>query len=99
MACYVLNRVLIQPILKKTPYKLYFEKSPSIGYFQIFGYKYFILNTTDNRDKFDSKIDISLFLGYAPKSKAYRVFNKRIIVVEECIMLPLMNLTLFYSRM
>nr|ABD63167.1 Zinc knuckle family protein [Asparagus officinalis] len=39
----------------------------------------------DHHDKFDSKIDVGIFLGYAPRSKAYRVFNKRSLVVEESI--------------
>jgi len=34
-ACHVLNRVLIQSILKKTPYELYYQKIPNILYFRI----------------------------------------------------------------
>ena len=76
---------MIRPKLKKTPYELFYEKTPFIGYFRIFGCKCFILNTKDHHDKFDSKIDVGIFLGYAPRSKAYRVFNKRSLVVEESI--------------
>ena len=83
--CHILNPVLIRPKLKKTPYELYFGKTPFIGYFRVFGCKCFILNTKDHHDKFDSKIDVGIFLGYAPRSKAYRVFNKRSLVVEESI--------------
>ena len=43
------------------------------------------MNTKDYHDKFDSKINVGIFLGYAPRSKAYRVFNKRTLVVEESI--------------
>ena len=56
------KRAFFRPILKKTQYEFYFENSLDIGYFQIFGCKCFILNTKDNCDKFNSKIDISLFL-------------------------------------
>ncbi|KAK8708296.1 hypothetical protein V6N13_059340 [Hibiscus sabdariffa] len=35
--------------------------------------------------KFDAKSDKAIFLGYSLSSKAYRVFNKRILVVEELI--------------
>ena len=84
-ACYVLNRVLIRPIFKKTPYELFYAKIPNIGYFKVFGCKCFILNTKDSRDKFDNKSDIGIFLGYSTKSKAYRVFNKRSLKVEESI--------------
>ena len=33
--------------------------------------------------KFDSKVNEGNFLGYSTSSKAYRVFNKRTLVVEE----------------
>ena len=82
-ACYVLNRVLIRPSLDKTPYELWKNKKPNIGYFKVFGCKCFILNTKENLGKFDSKLDIGIFLGYLSFSKAYIVFNKRTLVVEE----------------
>ncbi|XP_048231228.1 uncharacterized protein LOC125370272 [Ricinus communis] len=37
----------------------------------------------DNLGKFDAKTDIGIFLGYSTSSKAYRVFNKCTLVVEE----------------
>ena len=43
----------------------------------------FILNTKDNLGKFDPKSDVGIFLGYSNSSKAYRVYNKRTLVVEE----------------
>ena len=57
----------------------------NIGYFKVFGYKCFILKTKDNLSKFDSKSDVGIFLGYSNSSKAYRVYNKRTLVVEESI--------------
>lgn len=41
------------------------------------------MNTKDNLGKFDSKSDVGIFLGYSNSSKAYRVYNKRTLVVEE----------------
>ncbi|KAH9704888.1 Integrase catalytic domain-containing protein [Citrus sinensis] len=82
-ACYVLNRVLIRPNLNKTPYELWKYRKPNIGYFKVFGCKYFVLNTKDNLGKFDLKSDVGIFLGYSNSSKAYRVYNKRTLVVEE----------------
>ncbi|KAH9733812.1 Integrase catalytic domain-containing protein [Citrus sinensis] len=82
-ACYVLNRVLIRPHLNKTSYELWKDKKPNIGYFKVFGCKRFILNTKDNLGKFDPKSDVSIFLGYSNSSKAYRVYNKRTLVVRE----------------
>uniref|UniRef100_A0A2N9ERE3 CCHC-type domain-containing protein n=1 Tax=Fagus sylvatica TaxID=28930 RepID=A0A2N9ERE3_FAGSY len=37
----------------------------------------------DNLGKFDAKSDEGIFLGYSTNSKAYRVFNKRTMVVDE----------------
>ena len=43
----------------------------------------FFFNTKDNLDKFDPKSNIGISLGYSNSSKAYRVYNKNTIVVEE----------------
>ncbi|KAH9649201.1 Integrase catalytic domain-containing protein [Citrus sinensis] len=82
-ACYVLNRVLIRPYLNKTPYELWKDRKHNIGYFKVFRCKCFILNTKDNLGKFDPKSDVGIFLGYSNSSKAYRVYNRRTLVVEE----------------
>ena len=42
-------------------------------------------NRKDNLGKFDAKGDESIFLGYSLTSKAFRVFNKRSLVVEKSI--------------
>ena len=82
-SCYVLNRVSIRPILKKTPYELWKGRKPNINYFRVFGCKCFILNQKDDLGKFDSKSDVGIFLGYSSSSKSYRVYNRRTLVVEE----------------
>ena len=85
-ACYILNRALVRSKLKKTPYELYKGRKPNIGYFHIFGCKCFILDNKKNHlAKFDAKSYEGIFLGYSNNSKAYRVFNKKTLVVEESI--------------
>ena len=84
-SCYILNRVLIMAFLNKTPYELWINKKPNISYFKVFGIKCFILNTKDNLGKFDAKSNVGIFLSYYSSSKAYRVFNKNTMVVEEFI--------------
>nr|KYP35691.1 Retrovirus-related Pol polyprotein from transposon TNT 1-94 [Cajanus cajan]KYP38474.1 Retrovirus-related Pol polyprotein from transposon TNT 1-94 [Cajanus cajan] len=85
-ACYVLNRILIRPILKKTPYELYKGRKPDISHFKVFGCKCFVLNNgKDTLGKFDAKADEGVFIGYSAISKAYRVFNKSTLSVEESI--------------
>ena len=76
-SCYIVNRVFKRSILNKTSYK------SKILYLRLFGYKCFILNTKDNLENFDSKVDEGIFLGYSTFNKAYRVSNKRTLVVEE----------------
>jgi hypothetical protein len=41
------------------------------------------LNDRDNLGKFNAKSDEGIFLDYSSNSKAYRVFNKRTMVVDE----------------
>ena len=73
-------------ILKKIPYELFRERKPNISYFHLFGCKCFVLNNgKNNLGKFDAKSDESLFLGYSLTSKAFRLFNKRALVVEKSI--------------
>ena len=82
--CYVLNRVLIRPILKKTPYELFKGRKSNISHLKFFGCKCFIFNNgKNNLGKFDPKADEGIFLGYSLHSPAYRVYNRRTMVVEE----------------
>ena len=84
MACFISNRVIIRPILKKTPYELFKGRKPNIAFFHIFGCKCFVLNNDkDNLGKFDEKSDEGIFLGYSLSSKAYRIYNKRTLTIEE----------------
>jgi hypothetical protein len=84
-ACYIINRVVIRSKLEKTPYELWKGRTSNIGYFKVFGCKCFILNDKDNLGKFDAKSDERIFLGYSINSKAYRVYNKRSLTIEESI--------------
>jgi len=80
----VLNRTLIRPILKKTPYELYKGRKPSVSHLRVFGCKCFILNNgKENLGKFDAKFDEGIHIGYALNGHAYRGFNKRLLTVEE----------------
>jgi len=85
-ACYVMNMILIRPILKKTPYKLFNGRKPNIGHLEVFGCKCYILNNgKENLGKFDEKVNVGIFLGYSSSIHAYRVYNKRLMTVKESI--------------
>ncbi|GKD93759.1 retrovirus-related pol polyprotein from transposon TNT 1-94, partial [Tanacetum coccineum] len=82
---YIINRILIRPILRKTPYEIFRGRKPSLEYFKVFGSKCFILKTKDYLTKFDPKSYEGVFLGYTQNSKAYVVLNKHTIKVEESL--------------
>ncbi|KAL8104031.1 hypothetical protein AgCh_028309 [Apium graveolens] len=79
------NRVLIRPILDKTPYELLKKKRPKISYLKIFCSKCFVLKIIGNDGKFDAKFYEAIFLGYSMNSKTYRVYNLSKHIVEESI--------------
>jgi len=84
-SCYVMNRVLIRPILKKTPYELFNGRKPNISHLKVFGCSCFVLNNgKENLGKFDEKADHGIFIGYSLNSHAYRVY-KRLMIVEESV--------------
>ncbi|KAJ8763013.1 hypothetical protein K2173_023218 [Erythroxylum novogranatense] len=85
IACYIHNRILLRPMLKKTPYELWNGRRPNISYFHPFRCKCSILNTKELLDKFDSKTYPGIFLGYSSSSKAFRVYNLISKTVEETI--------------
>ena len=70
---------------KKTPYKLWNGRKLNVKYFRIFGSTCFILKDRENVEKFDSRSDERIFLGYSFTSKAYRVYNKRTKKVMETV--------------
>ena len=44
-----------------------------------------MINGKDKLKKIDIKSNEDIFLGYSSSSKAYSIFNNRILVVKECI--------------
>ncbi|GJS69232.1 putative ribonuclease H-like domain-containing protein [Tanacetum coccineum] len=82
-ACYVQNRVLVVKPHNKTPYELFHGRIPTLSFMRPFGCLVTILNTIDHLDKFDGKADEGFFVGYSLNSKAFRVFNSRIRILEE----------------
>jgi hypothetical protein len=75
MACYCSNRLYYHPLKEKTPYELLNGRKANIAYFQVFGYKFYILKKGTRLSKFDKKYDEGFLLRYSSTSKAYRVWN------------------------
>lgn len=86
-SCYIVNQCMIRPILNMTPYELFKGKKPNISHLRVFGCKCFVHNNgKDSLGKFDHRSDEAIFLGYSSHSKAYKVYNKRTLCVEEVYM-------------
>jgi hypothetical protein len=81
-ACYCINRLYLHRILKKTSYELLTGKKPNVSYFRVFGSKCFILVKRGRKSKFAPKVVEGFLLGYDSNTRAYRVFNKSIGLVE-----------------
>nr|GEY22769.1 hypothetical protein [Tanacetum cinerariifolium] len=62
-----------------------FIPSPSIGFMRPFRCHVTILNTLDPLGKFDGKADEGFLVGYSVNSKAFRVSNSRIEIVQETL--------------
>ena len=85
-ACYTQNRSMIHKQHNKTPYELWKGRKPNLNYFHSFGCKCFVLNNGKSYLKtFDERADEGIFLGYSSTSKAFRILNKKSMVVEESI--------------
>nr|GEX31568.1 retrovirus-related Pol polyprotein from transposon TNT 1-94 [Tanacetum cinerariifolium] len=85
IATYIFNRVYIIKFINKTLYEIFRNRNPSLEYFKVFGCKVFILNTKVHLTKFDPKLYEGVFLGHSKTGKAYIMFNKKIMRIEESL--------------
>nr|KYP69775.1 hypothetical protein KK1_008979 [Cajanus cajan] len=83
--CYILNKILIIPMLNPTPYELWRGRKSNISYFHPFKCECFILNTKDQLGKFHFKVDKGILFGYSETSKECRMFNSRTSIMEDLI--------------
>ena len=56
------------------PFELWYEYSPSVKYFKVFGNKCYILKDFGNY-KLNAKCEESIFFGYSTRIKAYECLN------------------------
>ncbi|KAG7544170.1 Zinc finger CCHC-type [Arabidopsis thaliana x Arabidopsis arenosa] len=82
-ACYIINRVYVKHGTKTTPYEIWKGKSPNLSHFRVFGCICYILNDNEQLEKFGSRSDEGIFMGYSTHSSAYRVYNKRTKVIGD----------------
>ncbi|GJW61709.1 retrovirus-related pol polyprotein from transposon TNT 1-94 [Tanacetum coccineum] len=70
-ACYTQNRSLIQKRHNKTPYELLYDRKPDLSYLYVFGALRYPTNDSEDLGKLKPKVDIGIFVGYAPAKKAF----------------------------
>ncbi|GKB37218.1 retrovirus-related pol polyprotein from transposon TNT 1-94 [Tanacetum coccineum] len=71
-ACYTQNQSIIQRRHGKTPFELLHDRKPKVSYLHVFGALCYPNNDSKDLGKLQAKADIGIFIGYAPKKKAYR---------------------------
>ncbi|GKA54043.1 retrovirus-related pol polyprotein from transposon TNT 1-94, partial [Tanacetum coccineum] len=76
-ACYTQNRSIICLRHNKKPYELLHDKPPDLSFFHVFGALCYPTNDSENLGKLQPKVDIGIFIGYAPKKKAFHIYNRR----------------------
>jgi hypothetical protein len=81
-ACHAINRLYLHRLLKMTSYELLTGNKPNLSYFRVFGSKCYILVKKGRHSKFAPKDVEGFLLGYDSNTKAYRVFNKSLGLVE-----------------
>ncbi|GJW28135.1 retrovirus-related pol polyprotein from transposon TNT 1-94 [Tanacetum coccineum] len=93
------NRTLVEAARTiKTPYELLHDRKPDLSYLHVFGALYYPNNDSEYLGKLQAKADIGIFIGYAPKKKAYRIYNRRTQKIIETIHVNFDELTAMASE-
>jgi hypothetical protein len=75
MVVYTLNRLLMSSVKGITPYEAWHGKKPSVHHLRVFGFTAYIKITRPHLTKLDDRGLKTVFIGYEPGRKAYRLFN------------------------
>nr|GEU50767.1 retrovirus-related Pol polyprotein from transposon TNT 1-94 [Tanacetum cinerariifolium] len=92
-ACYTQNRSIVRLRHSKTPYELLHVKLPDLSFLYGFGALYYPTNDSESLGKQQLKADIGIFIGYAPKKKAFQNYNRRTRRIIETIHVDFDELT------
>nr|GEU87643.1 integrase, catalytic region, zinc finger, CCHC-type, peptidase aspartic, catalytic [Tanacetum cinerariifolium] len=82
----------------QTPYELLHSKLPDLSFFHVFGALCYPINNSENLGKLQPKADIRIFIGYAPRKKAFRIYNRRTRRIMETIHVDFDELTSMASE-
>lgn len=81
-AVYVLNRSGPTFVADKSPYELWFGKTPKIDHLRVFGSEVYTHVPKQQRQKWDKKAKPGIFIGYCDGTKGFRVWNTATRKVE-----------------
>lgn len=87
-ATYLRNRAPSSTTGNLTPTQRWTGKRPDVSHFRVFGCRAFAHQPAELRGKLDPKTQKCLMMGYAKKSKGYRLFNevtRKIIISRNVI--------------
>ncbi|GKA19185.1 retrovirus-related pol polyprotein from transposon TNT 1-94, partial [Tanacetum coccineum] len=96
--CYTQNRSIRHFCHGKTPYELLYDKLPNLSFFYVFGALCYPINDSENLGKLQPKADIGIFISYAPKKKAFQIYNRRTRQIIETIHVAFDELTAIASE-
>ncbi|GKA58544.1 putative RNA-directed DNA polymerase, partial [Tanacetum coccineum] len=71
---YLINRTPSSMLSGKSPYEMIFKCEPNLSHLKVFGCLCFS-TILDNHDKFSSRFEKSVFIGYSFDKKGYKLFS------------------------
>ncbi|GKE47048.1 retrovirus-related pol polyprotein from transposon TNT 1-94 [Tanacetum coccineum] len=74
------------------------DKKPDLSFFHVFSALCYPTNDNDDLGKLDAKVNIGIFVGYAPAKNAFRIYNKRTRKIIETIHVTFDELTAMASE-
>ncbi|GJY61533.1 integrase, catalytic region, zinc finger, CCHC-type containing protein [Tanacetum coccineum] len=74
------------------------KKKPDLSYLHVFAALCYPNNDSEDLGKFQAKADIGIFIGYAPKKKAYHIYNRCTRKIIETIHVDFDELTTMASE-
>jgi len=82
---HILNRVILWSNSYNTLYDLWKGILENVNHFRVFGIKCYIKREDGRIEKFDSRVDKCILVGYSSKMKSYKCFNMRLNIIMESI--------------